>query len=301
MDIFTKFSIPQPIMFGTGIVLEAMTQIFVTDESTLEYRSFLIDNRPGKNDEVVHFAKTITNRKGEVIKVDHDSFSILTPSFFADKNLVYGVEYNLKKRVVTLTPIKGVLQDTFQSVGLYYSTDGVNSYFAPTGKIIKNDVVRVMCDDQIGYTLDEAQLRSIQIHNFWQSQIVLGQQEVYFRGQKISDSDAATFKKIEAVQASVYKDSKQIYIEDSSRANSDLLPLPSIDLKTFICVNLGKKPGTHRSIQYCGDKQGSIFWHVEKLSSKKDKSSLKDIAPRHKDFFESQKDNPTYKDFWYWH
>lgn len=294
MDLFNTLDIPRPIMFGTGVVLEAMMGVKVLDSGELSYQYTLTDK-----EQLIYYQKIVLDKKLLPVQVDGESFKPIAPNFFGDNGSVWGMNFDFKSKKLTLQQIEVTDRNHFRSVGLYYATDGIHSYFCLSNRVIKNDVLQTM--GQIHLPADlHANDRSKQLHSFWQSRIALGKHVVYFMGKALPHSDSTTFRKLKSVNSffDIYLDKNQVYVEDRSTPSNTLLALAEADVASFVVEDLGKKEGSHRPVWYVGDKNGCIYWHIAK--AKKKPMALSNGKSVFAEYFSRKKEDPFFKDFWYW-
>jgi len=213
----------------------------------------LIESIVNNGKTVTLYGQPFTNRKGEPILLDAQTFKSIGIGFFADRNNVYGLTYTRKSnsQKIYLTPIKNVDIDTFQSLSLYYAKDANQYYYAQGGKIIKEKNLVLFKDDYLNNKYPDRTTT-----NQWISEIALGNEFVYVRGRKLKNADPKTFRR---PQQFYFTDKNSVYFKNGP----SIKPILGVDMNSLIFFSKGFGTDKHKHLYAHESKQELTTYDFE--------------------------------------
>lgn len=219
--------------FPTGKIGYGRNYQIISTISVVE--NLLIENYFQENGKFTNLV--LSNRMGNAIKVSPNDCEWLSQSFFRNEETLYGfslIEKSNSKKMF-LTPIKGKIDfPSFKPISKYYAKDKNHFYYGPSGKIIKEQDLKLFFDDT--YREEWKKLhpkeKPEQLLSLWNSKIATAGDNVYWDGKLIKGVHSS----LKRINQTLYADDHNVYLYDLQRIKR----IEGVDMGSLVFCNLVK-------------------------------------------------------------
>lgn len=264
---------------------DVINTIIVKNNQLVE--NFFKDHKTG-----VYANWKITDRKGNSIIVDETDCEWLSPTFFRNKDELYGLSLIIKSNSTKLflTKVRAKVDfKTFTPISKYYAKDKNRYYYGPGGKTIKENHLDVYFDDSYKnewYKIRPDKKRDSILY-LWDSYVAKSKDKVYWRGRVLKEAHIS----LKQITRYSWADDFSVYENASSLKPKKI---EKVDRESLVYMNI-IKPNSIKGL--ITDKYKPVYRYLynDTLNKKQAEFDFKEHTP----LFEKYRGSISQDYWWY--